>query len=69
MKENHSVIYMNIKNYLSFNPARPNQRSNYLITSFASNFEHLSRESIKEQIAKVDDIETVKTTQEKTILH
>lgn len=56
---------MNIKNYLTFNPARPNQRSNYLITSFASNFEDLSRESIKEQIAKVDDIETVKTTQEK----
>ena len=57
---------MNVKNYLSFNPARPNQRSNYLITSFASNFEDLSRESIKAQIAKVDDTDTVKTQEKKS---
>ena len=54
---------MNQKNYITFNPARPNQRSNYLLTSFASNFDDLSRESITAQISKVDDSE--KVSQEK----
>ena len=36
-----------MKEILSFNPARPNQRSNYLLTTFASNYDDLARESVE----------------------
>ena len=45
---------MNEKDYLSFNPDKPNQRANYLITSFASNYDDLSRKSLIHQINNVD---------------
>ena len=43
-----------MKEILSFNPARPNQRSNYLLTTFASNYDDLARESVENMIRKVD---------------
>ena len=43
-----------MKEILSFNPARPNQRSNYLLTTFASNYDDLARDSVENMIRKVD---------------
>lgn len=43
-----------MKEIISFNPARPNQRSNYLLTTFASNYDDLARESVENMIRKVD---------------
>lgn len=39
--------------YLFFNPARPDQRSNYLLTTFASNYDDIARTSVENIIKQV----------------
>jgi hypothetical protein len=36
------------------NPARANQRGNYILTNFVSNYDDLSRPSIEQMIRQVD---------------
>ena len=40
--------------YLHFNPARPSQRSNFLLTDFASEYTDLERKSLGNQIMSLD---------------
>ena len=40
--------------YLQFNPARPSQRTNFLLTDFASEYTDLERKSIGNQITSLD---------------
>ena len=56
-----------MNDYISFNPARPNQRSNYLLTTFASNYDDLARPSVENIIRKVDlkDALLLKTSKHK----
>ena len=42
------------KSYLHFNPARPSQRTNFLLTDFATEYTDLERKSLGEQISKLD---------------
>lgn len=55
-----------MNDYLSFNPARPNQRSNYLLTTFASNYDDLARTSVENIIKKVDQKQTDTITKSKS---
>ncbi len=43
-----------MKEDFSFNPARPKQRGNYMITNFVSNYDDLGRASIEKMIKHVD---------------
>ena len=40
--------------YLNFNPARPSQRTNFLLTDFASEYTDLERKSLRTQIMSLD---------------
>ena len=40
--------------YLKFNPARPSQRTNFLLTDFASEYTDLERKSLRTQIMSLD---------------
>ena len=40
--------------YLNFNPARPSQRTNFLLTDFASEYTDLERKSLGTQIMSLD---------------
>ena len=40
--------------YLHFNPARPSQRTNFLLTDFASEYTDLERKSLRTQIMSLD---------------
>ena len=40
--------------YLHFNPARPSQRTNFLLTDFASEYTDLERKSLRKQIMSLD---------------
>ena len=45
-------------NEINFNPARPKQRSNYMLTNFVSNYDDLGRASIEHMIKNVETRET-----------
>lgn len=52
---------------IKHNPADPNQRSNYLLTSFASNFDDLSHDSVKQGIINgKEEIKSVNKTNRAT---
>lgn len=40
---------------LRHNPARVNQRGNYMLTNFVSNYDDLGRPSIEQMIRQIDD--------------
>jgi len=43
-----------MKNYINFNPARPSQRTNFLLTDFATEYIDLERKSLENQIMSID---------------
>jgi len=50
--------------YLNFNPARPSQRTNFLLTDFASEYTDLERKSLNTQIMSLDQKKITKNIKE-----
>ena len=50
--------------YLNFNPARPSQRNNFLLTDFASEYTDLERKSLITQIMSLDQKKIAKNIKE-----
>ena len=58
-----------MKEDIFFNPARPNQRGNYMITNFVSNYDDLGRTSIERMIQYVDkDIDYLQKSESQGII-
>jgi chloride channel 2 len=57
-----------MKEDLTFNPARPKQRGNYMITNFVSNYDDLGRASIEQMIKHVDKIDYLEKSESRSLL-
>lgn len=57
-----------MKEDLTFNPARPNQRGNYVITNFVSNYDDLGRGAIEKMINHVEKVDYLEKSESKSLL-
>jgi hypothetical protein len=56
---------------LKYNPARPKQRQNYMLTNFVSNYDDLGRASIEQMIRNVESqhVDFLEKSESRGILH
>jgi hypothetical protein len=52
---------------LNFNPARPKQRSNFVLTNFVSNYEDLRSNKIGNMIKNVENVDLLESLENKSI--